>query len=169
MATTSPVGTTVAWNTTPKLPFDDASFDVITIVHVIEHVNDPVATLKEIYRILKPGGTLVLETPTYDTPSFKLLGRRERSLSCDTHVYFYTLKTLRETLAKLPFEPVRTRRVGRSLTLGRLLWNLAIVSKRKPLIDGVERVSRKLGFEDIWLELNIGDMQRVSVKKPAMA
>ena len=69
------------------------SVDVVIMLHVIEHVPDPVGTLREIYRVLKPGGHLILETPRYDTLMFKLLGRRERSLSCDGHIYFFTTES----------------------------------------------------------------------------
>jgi SAM-dependent methyltransferase len=43
--------------------FPDESFDAITLAHVIEHLPDPIKTLKECFRILKPGGKIVLITP----------------------------------------------------------------------------------------------------------
>lgn len=42
---------------------DEASFDLVTARHVIEHIPDPVAFVREIYRIVKPGGMMVLKTP----------------------------------------------------------------------------------------------------------
>jgi 2-polyprenyl-3-methyl-5-hydroxy-6-metoxy-1,4-benzoquinol methylase len=43
--------------------FPDNSFDVITARHVIEHIPNPRGFIAEIYRILKPGGLMVLMTP----------------------------------------------------------------------------------------------------------
>lgn len=51
--------------------FPDAHFDVITARHVIEHVPDPKGFVAETFRILKPGGLFLLETPNSDA-----LGRR---------------------------------------------------------------------------------------------
>lgn len=44
-------------------PFEDGSFDCVTCLEMIEHVENPFALLRELYRVLKPGGTLVISTP----------------------------------------------------------------------------------------------------------
>lgn len=45
------------------LPYSDAAFDLVTCTEVIEHLEHYRFTLREMYRVLKPGGTLVLSTP----------------------------------------------------------------------------------------------------------
>ncbi len=45
------------------LPYDDASFDVLLLVEVIEHLENHRLALTELTRILKPGGILILTTP----------------------------------------------------------------------------------------------------------
>lgn len=47
-----------------KLPFDDASFDLITMLAVLEHLNNPYEILCECKRILRPGGGLFLTVPS---------------------------------------------------------------------------------------------------------
>jgi SAM-dependent methyltransferase len=45
-----------------KLPFDDASFDLVLCTQVLEHVQDPAAVLSEIHRVLRPGGAALIST-----------------------------------------------------------------------------------------------------------
>lgn len=45
------------------LPFPDEYFDGITILAVLEHIFDPYAVIREIHRVLRPGGELVLDVP----------------------------------------------------------------------------------------------------------
>jgi len=46
-----------------KLPFQDETFDFVTLLNIIEHVEELDFTLKEIYRVLKKGGVFLLATP----------------------------------------------------------------------------------------------------------
>ncbi|RDH78667.1 class I SAM-dependent methyltransferase [Mycolicibacterium moriokaense] len=46
-----------------ELPFPDGSFDVVFFHHVIEHVDDPAGSLRELARILRPGGLIYIGTP----------------------------------------------------------------------------------------------------------
>jgi SAM-dependent methyltransferase len=145
----------------------DESVDVVVLLHVIEHVPDPVGTLREIFRILKPGGHLILETPRYDSAMFMLLGRRERSLSCDGHIFFFTSATLRNAYKAAGFRLDRLDYTGRSLTLDRVVFNLGVISKSQRLQRISAFLSRRLQFQKITLKLNLRDIQRVCLVKPS--
>jgi 2-polyprenyl-3-methyl-5-hydroxy-6-metoxy-1,4-benzoquinol methylase len=149
-----------------KAELEDRSADAVLMMHVIEHVSDPYSTLKEVYRILKPGGIFVMETPRYDTLMFKLLGKRERSLSCNGHIYFFTTSTLEKLATKAGFMVLKTDYVGRSLTLDRLFYNLGVVSKSQLIKQILKDVAVKLHLNKISLYLNTRDMQRIYLKKP---
>jgi demethylmenaquinone methyltransferase/2-methoxy-6-polyprenyl-1,4-benzoquinol methylase len=41
-----------------RLPFDDASFDCLTFTYLLRYVDDPAATLRELARVVRPGGTV---------------------------------------------------------------------------------------------------------------
>ncbi|MHB1443904.1 MAG: class I SAM-dependent methyltransferase, partial [Candidatus Humimicrobiaceae bacterium] len=47
-----------------NLPFQNNFFDAVTMIAVIEHLQDYNSIIKEIYRILKPEGLLIITTPT---------------------------------------------------------------------------------------------------------
>ncbi|MFW9878001.1 MAG: class I SAM-dependent methyltransferase [Candidatus Thorarchaeota archaeon] len=51
-----------------KLPFEDSSFNCVVCADVMEHVDDPVLSIKEINRVLKKGGKLILTTPNEKFP-----------------------------------------------------------------------------------------------------
>lgn len=145
----------------------DASFDVVLMMHVIEHVPDPTATLQEIHRVLRPNGLFVMETPCYDSLAFKILGRRERSLSCSGHIYFFTSETIERIARKAGFSVVKKVKVGRSMTVGRLLFNVGVVCKSKTIERGLESLSQILRLDRIHLTLNLRDMERVYLQKPS--
>jgi SAM-dependent methyltransferase len=45
-----------------RLPFEDAEFDLVVSIQVLEHLLDPAAGIRELSRVLRPGGTLLLST-----------------------------------------------------------------------------------------------------------
>lgn len=66
-----------------------AHFDAVTLNHVIEHVPDPIGTLKECARILKPGGRLALFTPNTASLGHRLFGSDWRGLEPPRHLHVF--------------------------------------------------------------------------------
>jgi len=56
-------------NVEPKLPYDDASFDVVTCVVSIDYLIHPIEVLKEVHRVLRPGGKIIISQSNRCFPS----------------------------------------------------------------------------------------------------
>lgn len=117
-------GLTIHVATLDELDLDESSFDVVLLLHVIEHLTDPISVLRNIRRILRPGGLLIVETPRYDTLSFRLFGRRERNIVDNWHLYFYTTNTLLKSLEEAGFEICEKRVPSRTVTPSRAIGTI---------------------------------------------
>jgi SAM-dependent methyltransferase len=83
-----------------RLPFPDASFDLATALDVVEHLDDDVAGLREMHRVLKPGGYALLFVP-----AFMFLWGVQDDIS--HHRRRYTINELRTAVKKAGFEVER--------------------------------------------------------------
>ena len=83
--------------------FPAGFFDIVTLWHSLEHVPNPNQILKEINRILKTDGILVLEVPNIANPVFKLTKECYFALDVPRHLYHFSPETLEAILAKNGF------------------------------------------------------------------
>jgi 2-polyprenyl-3-methyl-5-hydroxy-6-metoxy-1,4-benzoquinol methylase len=82
--------------------------DVITLMNVLEHVNDPFELLSQLKRIMKPGGLLVIDVPNNSVVSMRgrLLGRWPE-LDLGEHINHFVPATLDVLMQRAGFTPVR--------------------------------------------------------------
>ena len=76
-------------------PFRSNIFDAIICIHVLEHIENDIEAMRELYRVLKPGGWAVVSMPTrldqktYEDPMITLPEERERAFGEAAHVRIY--------------------------------------------------------------------------------
>jgi SAM-dependent methyltransferase len=86
-----------------------SSFDAITLLDVIEHLEDPGAELAEMHRLLRPGGVLCVETPNWGSVYRRVLGRRWAALQPRLHILYFDVESLRTLLQRTGFEVVESK------------------------------------------------------------
>jgi len=69
-------------------------FDVVTATDVIEHLSDPWASLSSIWRVMKPGGLLLITTPNGSSKLATLLGKNWPSYTPIHHIYIFSSRNV---------------------------------------------------------------------------
>lgn len=98
-----------------KLPLKDSQFGVVTALAIIEHVEYPEVMLSESKRVLKPGGKLLLTTPSHlgklPLEIMAKIGIISQAEIAD-HKRYYTTQTLKAALKKAGFSKVEVGHFG---------------------------------------------------------
>lgn len=86
--------------------FEPGSFDLITLIFVLEHIGEPVQFLAELKRYLKPGGRLVIVVPNVNDPllAFYRIPQFAEFYYCIEHLYYYSAASLERLLVLAGFE-----------------------------------------------------------------
>jgi SAM-dependent methyltransferase len=92
---------------------ESTSFDVVMIVSVLEHLWDPLGTLQGIRRILQPGGTCLVNVPSWRGKDYLELSAFRLGLSppaeMDDHKTYYDVRDLWPLLVRAGFLPSKIR------------------------------------------------------------
>jgi 2-polyprenyl-3-methyl-5-hydroxy-6-metoxy-1,4-benzoquinol methylase len=84
--------------------YADASIDAVTLWDVLEHLHDPLASLRELRRILRPGGALFVRVPNAASYVARGCGRYWSGYDLPRHMTLFTPTTLQQALAKAGFD-----------------------------------------------------------------
>jgi 2-polyprenyl-3-methyl-5-hydroxy-6-metoxy-1,4-benzoquinol methylase len=87
----------------------DARYDAIVGSHVIEHVHDPEGMIQECFRLLKPGGTLVLYTPNSVSYGHRVFAEHWRGLEPPRHLHIFAGGNMAALIQNAGFREYRIR------------------------------------------------------------
>jgi SAM-dependent methyltransferase len=159
----------------------DASFDAVTMIHVLEHLRDPVRALGEVRRVLRPGGWLLVEVPNIQSIAYALFGRRWQPLALPQHLFHFAPASLSRAVRVAGFGVERvsqySARVSAAAWARSVAPTLDPVQFRRRDAAGRSALTRKLAYLALQLLLTPpavgsawmgrGDVVRMLARKPA--
>jgi SAM-dependent methyltransferase len=120
-------GLTIHTGTLETLPAGNGSFDAITLSHVIEHLPDPLTSLKRSFQFLRPGGRLVVVTPNARSLGSRLFWQNWAGWDPPRHLYIFTPRSLESALRAAGFQIERQWTTGRT---ARWMWDASVEIRR---------------------------------------
>jgi 2-polyprenyl-3-methyl-5-hydroxy-6-metoxy-1,4-benzoquinol methylase len=99
-----------------NLDFGDLEFDVIISIEVIEHIYNPVEYLTKMNEILRPGGTIYVTTPNFNSYLRHRLKENYNVIEYPNHLGYFTRKTLNNLFTENGFKTDKIQTTGISLT-----------------------------------------------------
>ena len=126
VAAAARLGTNVIVHDFPNTPYDNRDFDVVTMRHSLEHMYSPKAAIKEVFRLLRPGGTFVIEVPNISSWGARSFTDRWSGADAPRHLYHFTPESLQLLLESEGFK-IETIRYWR----GTFATELTLANQRR--------------------------------------
>ncbi len=139
--------------TFPHPETNDRVFDIITLIDVIEHVDDPVGLLRAVRRQLSPEGIAVIVTPDVGSVAARLLGRRWWHYRL-AHVGYFRRSSMKRAVAEADLHIVRHCRASWYFPIDYLMPRLA---RYLPPLRPIDRLLQKTWVARITIPLNLFD------------
>jgi 2-polyprenyl-3-methyl-5-hydroxy-6-metoxy-1,4-benzoquinol methylase len=135
------------------------SFDVVSMGDVIEHVPDPVATLRTVARVLKPGGHVLISTPNVESAAARML-----QVKPEEHIYYFSAATLAASLEKAGLQTVEMRTLDRYRNFTAMTHSTTCGTLFRTLGPAFRLARRVLG--DVVLRLPLRENLLAIARKP---
>ncbi len=113
--------------------FADACFDAVTMHHVIEHVPDPVATLRECRRVVRPGGRVVVVTPNVESLGHRHFQESWLGLDVPRHFHVFSKRALGLIAEAAGLRILALRTTARN---ARFVWVASSTLRRQGTLPG---------------------------------
>lgn len=140
-----------------ELDLGPATFQAVTLYDTIEHVDDPVATLRVVRDLLAPGAVAHLVTPNVAGLQARLLGRWWYHYKRDEHLAYFAPSTLRRTVEASGLRWGGSAPTGSYVTISYVLNRLRRYARRP--FSVLDRLSRAVGLATIFFYLKVGEME----------
>lgn len=139
-----------------SLRLPEAYADAVTMVHVLEHVRDPVGLLAECMRLVRPGGVLVVATPNAASLGHRIFRRSWMSLDPPRHLFVFDPQSLRLATDRAGIDNARIVTTPRG---ARTAWRQGREIRRHDRLDMI----RPPGFWDHLFGLPFQLIERAAI------
>lgn len=113
--------------------FNENTFDAVISNHVLEHLSDPLETLKECHRVMKPGAQITFATPHIESLGSHYFKEYWRGLEIPRHLFLFTTKSLEEMAQRAGFKNIR---VLTPTWLAPFIWQASYILKTQNSLPG---------------------------------
>ena len=141
-------------------------YDIITLIHVLEHIKDPIKLCSDLRSYLKKDGTLIIEVPNTNHYLLKINKPYKDFFWQRAHISYFTEKTVRRVLEEAGYQIVKIKGVQRYTFINALNWiflGKPQLSKPSYQIKTFTRVdnlykkfiTNKLICDTLWIEAKV--------------
>jgi SAM-dependent methyltransferase len=138
----------------------DASFDVISMIEVVEHLPAPLEALRLVARLLKPGGLLLLTTGNLDSAAAREAGIHYRYCAPEIHVSLFNPRCLAQLYRRVSLEPYPVRYDGT------VKFKVVKTLRHRPLLRALARVALRFPPVVRWIDTRYGVSAMPCAVKP---
>jgi len=111
--------------------FPNGQFDAVVMDDVIEHLENPLADVREVWRILKCGGVFFIHTPNAASPWRHLMGKHWIHLKPDEHLFYFTPGTITQLLEKAGFQVLSAKACSKATNAN---YIAGVIEKSCPIV-----------------------------------
>lgn len=141
------------------------TYDAITMLDVLEHVDSPRETLQKAFGLLKHGGVLVINTPDTGSVIARLLTSLWHQYIPPEHIALFNEKNISSLLKETGFTVLNIQHIGKRFTLRYMIETLNH-HVRIPLLSTIlEKVKESKTLGGLWVPLNLYDNMTILAKK----
>lgn len=141
--------------------FSPASFDVITLFQVLDHLTDPRQALADCFTLLVPGGSVLLFNHNVRAVSARIMGERSPIIDVE-HTYLYDIRTIAHLCETAGFRVVEVGGAWNTISLEYLVSLLPL--RRVGIKNVAIRFLRYLRLDSATLRLPLGNLYCIAQK-----
>jgi SAM-dependent methyltransferase len=84
----------------------ESYFDLVLLWHVLEHLDSPADTLHRVFKLMRPGGMLIIEVPNFSSLQSRFFGKHWFHLDLERHLFHFSASGLRRLLTTCGFRQI---------------------------------------------------------------